>query len=400
MTQVIASSGEIVVKNSHMFEAYQVLLPLGVLLGLVGIFLWPLLFLGVVSTYPGPLHISLQLYGFLLCSISGFLMTAFPRFCRLGPVNSSTIWAMTLLLIICHGLSFFDLRLSTHLMVLPIVFLSFFLFTKWWQRKIEPPQEFVMIPISLILGLISMYLRTNTPFGSASELFGRKLFVEGCVLGLVMGIGNRLFPLFFGFLSAEPKSFFKLSSIWKERIWINRGVFLFFVGSFVAEFLESVTFALVLRTLSVMLSIFGLCHIHRNPIRVTRLTLVFRIGLGFLGLSYFSRLFFPNNLEISHVLMIGTFSLLILGIATRIILSHGGYDLVVETKSIFLIVFLAGSVVALILRAINLWWVRVPVNISWSLASCVLGGVWCAWAVLYVPKALFPKEKVPYDKLK
>ena len=98
--------------------------------------------------------------------------------------------------------------------------------------------------------------------------------------------------------------------------------------------------------------------------------------------------------------MIGTFSLLILGIATRIILSHGGYDLVVETKSIFLIVFLAGSVVALILRAINLWWVRVPVNISWSLASCVLGGVWCAWAVLYVPKALFPKEKVPYDKLK
>ena len=60
-------------------EPFRVFFPVGFLLALVGVLLWPLFFWGATATYPGMMHARLMIEGFLACSIFGFLGTAGPR---------------------------------------------------------------------------------------------------------------------------------------------------------------------------------------------------------------------------------------------------------------------------------------------------------------------------------
>src|ERR1041385_4903412 len=61
-------------------DPYRLFFPLGILLGLAGVAIWPLNYFGVITGYWGMSHAFTQADGFLFCFIAGFLLTALPRF--------------------------------------------------------------------------------------------------------------------------------------------------------------------------------------------------------------------------------------------------------------------------------------------------------------------------------
>ena len=60
-------------------EPFRIFFPLGLLIGLSGVSLWPLYFCGFHKFYPGIMHARLMSEGFLASFVLGFLGTAAPR---------------------------------------------------------------------------------------------------------------------------------------------------------------------------------------------------------------------------------------------------------------------------------------------------------------------------------
>src|SRR5436190_11588067 len=61
-------------------DPYRIFFPLGVLLGIAGVLLWPLYYWHVIDWYDGRAHAFVQTDCFLYAFIAGFLWTAVPRF--------------------------------------------------------------------------------------------------------------------------------------------------------------------------------------------------------------------------------------------------------------------------------------------------------------------------------
>src|SRR5215510_14711024 len=66
-------------------DPYRLFFPLGIILGLLGVSIWPLYYYGVTPGYSGRAHAFVQTDGFLYAFIIGFLLTAIPRFTGTEP---------------------------------------------------------------------------------------------------------------------------------------------------------------------------------------------------------------------------------------------------------------------------------------------------------------------------
>src|SRR5215467_11196024 len=61
-------------------DPYRIFFPLGIVLGAMGVSIWPLYYYGFTEGYSGRSHAFVQTDGFLYAFIAGFLLTAIPRF--------------------------------------------------------------------------------------------------------------------------------------------------------------------------------------------------------------------------------------------------------------------------------------------------------------------------------
>ena len=60
-------------------EPFRLFFPLGVLVSISGVSLWPLYFAGIHKFYPGIMHARMMIEGFMGAFVIGFLGTAVPR---------------------------------------------------------------------------------------------------------------------------------------------------------------------------------------------------------------------------------------------------------------------------------------------------------------------------------
>jgi uncharacterized protein involved in response to NO len=65
----------------HFFckEPFRIFFAIGLILGIVGVSLWPLYYVGLLTAYPGTSHARLMIEGFMASFVIGFLGTAGPR---------------------------------------------------------------------------------------------------------------------------------------------------------------------------------------------------------------------------------------------------------------------------------------------------------------------------------
>src|SRR5437870_8854972 len=66
-------------------DPYRVLFRSGIVLGAMGVSIWPLYYFGITEGYSGRAHAFVQTDGFLYAFIAGFLLTAVPRFTGTEP---------------------------------------------------------------------------------------------------------------------------------------------------------------------------------------------------------------------------------------------------------------------------------------------------------------------------
>src|SRR5262245_11795907 len=82
-------------------DPYRIFFPLGILLGVMGVSIWQLYYFGITQCYSGRAHAFVQTDGFLYAFITGFLLTAIPRFTGTEPPSRRTQYVLAAMLTIC-----------------------------------------------------------------------------------------------------------------------------------------------------------------------------------------------------------------------------------------------------------------------------------------------------------
>ncbi|HZL85868.1 MAG TPA: NnrS family protein, partial [Candidatus Krumholzibacteria bacterium] len=319
-------------------EPYRVFFPLGIVLGLLGVGVWPIYALGWIEGLRSIWHIDLQLQGFLFAFILGFLLTALPNFSMTQHAQKSELVFFGILFLggnLATILSLFSLgRVAFAINMLALVVFAAGRFRK---RQSDPPPEFVFVGAGLLMGIVAAVFRALGLVSSdlaGLDIVGRRILAEGMVTMLVLGIGGKLVPMIWGMPGGAP-----LVQLGSERRFTPRHreclvLALLYCATFLFEYLASERHALWVRAIIATIVFIRMFRFHRRGHTAGILVAVIRISTWLTCLALWGSAIHPRyRVDVLHILFIGGFAMLILPIASRVILAHGGYSTEIEARS-------------------------------------------------------------------
>jgi uncharacterized protein involved in response to NO len=349
-------------KHGNTSDPYRIFFPLGILLGIAGVSIWPLYHWGVTSGYSGRSHAFVQTDCFLYAFIAGFLWTAIPRFTgTTGPSRAIQYFLASLLVAqaLAFELQYFTvgnlLFIAAHVTFISVVVRCFI------KRQHPPPETFVFVGLGLFAGMAAAIINTGislewiTP---ALDLLGKRLLTEGMVLLLVLGVGGFLGPRLLGFAQLPNfQNLEKLSGqtkpprtvILRREIYATAGFLLLL--SVIAEYGLNLPNLAWLRAAIATLVILMNIRPWRKPLTRTTLSWCVWTAHWLLIAALWLVVAAPKyRIDFLHVMFIGGFTLLILAVGTRVALSHGGHSLAEEQKSWPLRIGLITGIIAMLAR--------------------------------------------------
>lgn len=380
-------------------DPYQWFFPLGIVFGLVGVSLWVLFQLRMWVAYPGVMHAELMVGGFFLTVATGFLMTAIPRFTGTALASfyeKVSVWAIAVMALFV-GLA--DARIMFHgLMLTELALLMVFGARRFRVAVHTPPPSFVLVGFGLgfgFLGASMLCLHDVVTLPSALMLFGRQLFVYGMFFGLVLGIGSQLLPRIMGTrsnillqLGPTPMNPAKQDAK-KAGRFLMAGLLL--LGSFVLEAWVSVQAGWILRSIVVSVVVIAVWRVYLLPSPRGVLAWCLWISAWMLVLGGWPGAIAPRyHVHGIHVLFIGSLSLMIFSVATRVVLSHGGHDQRLEFNSKALIAMLVCLIIAMATRLTAPWIGQYFSHLAYASVMWIVASV--CWSVVFLPK-LFRRHK-------
>jgi hypothetical protein len=226
------------------------------------------------------------------------------------------------------------------------------------QRRNPPPETFVLVGMGLLAGMIAAVFNTGIPgewIPPELDLMGRRLMTEGMVLLLVLGVGGFLGPRLLGFAQLPNfQSIGKLANgakppvalAWRQPLYALAGLSI--LASVVLEYAWNYAFLTWVRaaitTALVLLSI----RPYRSPLTRTTLAWCVWSAHRLLIASVWVVAAIPKyRIDFLHIMFMGGFTLLVLAVGTRVVLSHGGHSLMEEKRSWPLRIGLTTGLVAL-----------------------------------------------------
>lgn len=310
-------------------QPFLVFFPLGVLVGLAGVSIWPLYGFGVTAGYSGRAHAQVQTNGFLFAFVSGFLLTAVPRFTGTATPSRPTQICLAALLIVSAAASELQAfgiataaSLAAHALLLALVARRFV------HRRQPLPPAFVLIGLGLASGALAAVLNCGVAWEILPafwDLLGKRLLTEGMMLLIVLGIGG-----FFGqrLLGVSPVA---LPPGRQERLWAAAGSAILI--SLIAEYGFGLEWMAFVRAAAVTAVIFGTLHIWRRPAIRSALSWYVWTAEWLTVVAVWLVAAAPKyRVDFLHVLFIGGFSLLIFAVGTRVT-QRGSHDLGGERSS-------------------------------------------------------------------
>lgn len=337
-------------------EPFRLLFPLGALLGIVGVAVWPLHVWGVAPDYPGQIHARIMIECFLTAFVIGFLGTALPRVLdvpRLGLAVSGVLGVALILSasmhLTGHGL-WGDIMFVATLGAFVAILLS-----RARQRKDIPPPSFVLVAMGLLAGLagaIIQILDRVWPMLFVSWLgsLGRILLHQAYPLLPIMGVGAFLLPRFFGLRGRQD--FPEL--LRPSRAWLRQSLLATLAGvlvlvSLLLEARGYVRPGYALRLFAVA-GYFAL-EIPQGEILRGRGTLALgvRIALFSIPAGYALLAFSPSHyFAWLHIVFVTGFSLLVFVVACRVVFGHSGQSAKFQSRlwpiiAVILLVVLAAA---------------------------------------------------------
>jgi uncharacterized protein involved in response to NO len=326
-------------------EPYRLFFPLGIVLGLLGVSVWPLYALGLGIAPSAGGHVGLQIQGFVLAFSLGFLLTALPKFLGSPPVRLRSQVALALAVVVSAAGFWTDRPvLGEGGFVAALLGLAAVMAGRFRGRSASPPEPFVAVLLGLGAGMAGGLIKLGIALHIVDPglmVLGRRLLSEGMILLFVIGIGGKLGPLLLGYSTRTPNA-----------RWTHGTAALLVLGSIVAQYGFGLEAAAWVRAIAVVAVSALNVRFWRLPVVRSALTWgVFLAHWMLMAGLVLSAALPQYRVEALHLVFVGGFSILILAIAMRVVLAHGGYPLEWEQRSWPLRIGIALFVVAALARA-------------------------------------------------
>jgi len=321
-------------------EPYRILFPLGAMISVIGVLLWPLFVMGWLPYYPGIPHARLMVQGFVFSFVAGFLSSALPHMLE---VRGIAIWQTLLLAGIIFSAAVAHLAGLTlwgdALFALSVPMLLAMVLRRWPERKDLPPPGFALAALGLISGWMGSLLLVASGWVAMSPFvsgLARLLTHHGFILFPVLGVGAYLLPRMVGMPNRHlitPKSPV-CSPDWTRRARFMLWCGAFLIVSFVLEASGFVRYGYAMRsvvTIGCLLSEVPFHRVRRLPGSIPwALTLAaISILAGLIVITIFPL----RQMTYLHVVFISGYGLLILNISARVMLGHSGNAPLIYARS-------------------------------------------------------------------
>lgn len=378
-------------------EPFRLFFPIGVLMAVLGVGLWPLYHGGVIQNYPGFSHSRLMSAGFFGAFLIGFLSTAVPRMLsapKLLPKEVTLVAGFHLLTCCFYLIGLISYGDGAFLVTL--ILLRVFLFKRFSKRKDMPPPGIVLAMggYSMAMGGCMIFL-LNSIFGIGYILHPvAQLFLyEGFILCPILGLAPFMFPGFGGVPNRhdfpEARS---PTTAWRSKAWLAGGVALLLVTGYFVEGLGWVKLGSCLRMLVVIFYI-----LIEIPFRFPRkssgsLARLLQTGIICIVAWLLLVLLIPEyRVALDHLLFIGGFSLIVIGVATRVILGHSGQGWRLRRRMPVVWIILFFLLTAMISRITadflpEVW----TSHLNYAAVAWILGIL--LWAFVVIQKVRIPDE--------
>jgi uncharacterized protein involved in response to NO len=377
-------------------EPFRIFFPLGLLLGAIGVALWPLFVWHAIEFYPANAHVRLMIEGMMGSFIIGFLGTAGPRLLEAPPLTAVEISALIALQIASSLLHLIQEQTAGD-----VAFLALLLFfvgamaTRARTTQDLPPPQFVLVLFGLLNAIAGILLVTAAK-SITNALFlnqlGKLMLNEGFVLFPILGVGAFFFPKLLGGAKPEPTDLRIAAALWRKRAAIAALTGLLIWSSFILEALAWIRTAALVRGVTTLIYFAGQGHLLERPSGPQFLAQCFRLGALLLVSGLFLPVVLPGYPVASlHLTFIGGFSIIVFTVSTRVIIGHAGESHLFQKRLRFLIAALALLVVAMVTR-VGADFIPPGHNSHLAYAALIwlLAAIVWAWAL--VPKLLLSEE--------
>ncbi len=305
-------------------EPYRLFFPLGMVIAVGGVGHWALYGFGLSPSYSSQFHSLVMTLGYMPCFITGFLLTAMPRFSGTISARPGELFYFLLTIV---GVVFFLFRqewiLAEAFYLGWLLGLIRFALTRLKlraQQKSSPssaPKEMIWIPIAVLHGLIGTILFILVQLKLCPSSFihmSKPLLEQGFLLSIVIGIGGFLIPRLMG---TDAKRECVIS------FHLCAGVLLFL--SFCLEGFQLETMAYALRAFIVGM-VFTRAGIFPRPpqtkdfyVKLVWISAwMILCGFGLVALFPIYRAVFL------HIVFIGGWSLMTFAVGTMVVMTHSG----------------------------------------------------------------------------
>lgn len=375
-------------------EPFRIFFPTGAALGIVGVSLWVLYYLGAGVPYPNVTHARVMIEGLMASFIFGFLGTAGPRLTSAPPFSPTEIGIVFTLDLLAAGAHTGGAhRFGDICFVVCLLLFARMLLRRFRQRKDNPPPNFILVAFGILSGIIGAALLAyseEAQYSSAYQI-GSALLNECFVLLPILGVA----PFFIGRLLDLPGSDLPESRVF-SREWKRQAAFNALIGAaiivcFLIETAGPSGAAGWIRVAAIVVYLAA-----RMPWRGRSfLADYLRAGLLFILAGFIMMALWPNyRLGALHTVFITGFNLIVLTVATRVVLGHSGNLDRLKTRlwffmamSVLLFFAMASRVSAdVVPRARNIH--LLAAAICWLAASLI-------WMIKVVPKVAIREEEWP-----
>jgi uncharacterized protein involved in response to NO len=371
-------------------EPFRIFFPIGVLVGISGVSLWPLYFSGLHKFYPGVMHARMMIEGFMGAFIIGFLGTAGPRLTGTPPFARWELGLLLTLHAVAVGMHIGHLHFEADIVFLALLLV--FAGRMAWRfsnRRDMPPPSFVLVGFGFLNAIAGTVLLIAGAMGDGNPrcgMLGGILLYQGFVTYLVLGIGGFLLPRF---LNLPPRGDFPESRT-PAGGWMPRAVFALAIGAvllgtYVAEVFTPMTrVAGLVRCAAAAVFLLSEIPAHRSVVPWLTITNCLRVALAMIVLGLLFPVLWPaQRVAGLHVVFISGFTLVTFTVATRVVLGHSGFGHLFTSRLPFLIATAILLIAGMALRVAGdfaLGW-RGPLmdaaSYLWMLAAALWG-----WRVL------------------
>ena len=368
-------------------DPYRVLFPIGLTWGLIGAGLWPLHALGLLA-WPAVAHRMLMIQGFEQSFVLGFLLTAIPGFthgerCRPSELAIATLSAVAFGVAVLAG----RLVVAEAAFVVSVLLLLTAVARRVSRPGLAPPLEMVFVAFGLLLGLAGGVVQLAVAAGlpEPAPRFGERLISLGMVLSLVLGVGGLLVPVFAGMRDPLVIPGVAGPHQRRGRRLLYGALIAVFALAFVAELVGLTRLGAFLRAGAASAVCLLVWKLWRLPgRRVLPAFVLWSSGWLVLAGLWVMALVPSFTFGALHLVFIGGFAFLTMGIGTRVVVAHGHHPLADESRTLTPLV-VATVAVAVLARLAAEWLpARSTLLLGVSGAVWMLG--WLLWATRAVPR--------------